>query len=211
MFRSFQFSTSEIISRDTSSYPITVAEVKVYSQYCQINPTDTTVDPLIQNVIAEYVDSWEEHTKYLILDQTIKSYIPNLSIVTGDCPLLLNFLNVRTIENIKYYPSNWNRSDAKTTLTNFWITPELLKIPRSIRSSELLDLFPVENNLETQIKGGFEDNIFTNLKGEIKQALIYGSAQVFDSSKGICAGTYTSRILQISNKYTLPTETITIF
>ena len=118
----------------------------------------------------------------------------------------LGYLNLRTINSINYYPSNWNESDPKSVLDpiSYRISEELLQIPSSliIKNEYLpLDLFDTKNNLEADISAGFASNDFTNLESEIKDALTMQIATAIDIKMGYCDGYYNDKIETIYAKY----------
>jgi len=207
MFK-IKFENKKLISRETSSYTVSLADVKLKSFYYLDNPTDTEQDSFVENfLIPTIIDDWEENTNYLLLDQQFKVYIPDLYYINSKyLEMSLGYLNLRTINSINYYPSNWNESDPKSVLDpiSYRISEELLQIPSSliIKNEYLpLDLFDTKNNLEADISAGFASNDFTNLESEIKDALTMQIATAIDIKMGYCDGYYNDKIETIYAKY----------
>jgi len=207
MFK-IKFENKKLISRETSSYPVSLADVELKSFYYLDNLTDTSQDSFVESfLIPTIIDDWEENTKYLLLDQQFKVYIPDLYYINSKyLEMSLGYLNLRTINSINYYPSSWNESDAKSVLdvTNYRISEELLQIPSNliIKSEYLpLDIYDTKNNLEADISAGFASNDFTNLDPEIKDALTMQIATAIDIKMGYCDGYYNDKIETIYAKY----------
>lgn len=204
----FSFGVSDIITRNTNSYPITLSELKAsgYSKFYQLNPTDTSMDSRANEFIAQMVDSWERSTKYLLLDQTIKCYVPDLARINNNKFYAdLDYLNVRSIDYVKYYKQDWNNEDAKLTMESslYYFTNEIVSIPMKFKPKQIIELYPIQNNLEVQIKGGFLNNDFSTLKSEIKKCLLYAVSQAIDVYKDICSKFYDDLINEIESKYSI--------
>lgn len=216
MFK-FEFSNKSTVSIDLSPYPITLSEVKLYSFYFKDNGADVTQDSYIENVlIPKIVRNWEDDTKYLILDQTVKTFVPDLQRINSpDLEMPLNALNVREIDHVKYYPSNWDEEDAKTELTEdeYFFTDELNRTPKSLRIKKetgAISLYPMTNNLEVQFKGGFAGNSFASLNPEIKQALLMQVALAIDVKNGYCDDFYSDAIKEVYAKNSIQEDLISI-
>lgn len=214
MFK-FLFSKRQTISRDTSSYPITLANVKDKSFYFNENPSDDSQDDYINNiVIPNVIRGWEKETKYLLLDQTIKAFVPSLQYINSkDLEIELTSLNVRSISGITYYPETWNESDAKSTLISsyYLTTSEIVPTPSKIRIKTdyvPLSLFPISNNFEIQYLAGFESNDFTNLNQDIIDALSMQAAVIIDVRNGYCEDFYSNIIYDTYNDYSIDKQLV---
>ncbi len=204
----FEFSNNKIISRDSSSYPITIETVKAKSFYFQNNPEDESQDTYITEVlIPAVVRNWERNTGYLILDTTIQSFVPNIQNINSfKLEIPFSNLNIRSIESIKYYPSCWDEIETKTTmdLADYKISQEILRKPSSFRLSKnscSLCIYPISNNLEANYSGGFLDNDFSTLDQEIKDALNMQAAVAIDTKNGYCDDYYSGLIYDAYSKF----------
>ncbi|MFT6842661.1 MAG: hypothetical protein ACJASR_001430 [Psychroserpens sp.] len=214
MFK-FNFTNKKIISRNTSSYPIDLADVKEKSAFYEENPTDTSMDNYVINtLIPNIVDDWEESTNYLLLDQVIKAYVPDLQFINSNSlEIGLNYLNIREVNSIKYYPSNWNEEAIKTILnsTNYIITEELLKISSKLKIKKEylpITLFNITNNLESEIQAGFASNDFSTLNPQIKEVLSMQAATAVDVRQGYCKGFYNEIIYELYEKFSIEKQLV---
>lgn len=214
MFK-FSFSNEKIISKNTSSFPIVLDDVKSKSFFYIDNPTDTTEDDFVNNfLIPTVIEDWEESTHYLLLDQTLKNYVPDIGVINNNSlEICLNYLNIREVESIKYYPDSWNEIDPKLLLDvgDYNITEELLNITSKLKLKKTvlpLVFFNIKNNLESQIKAGFLDNDFSSMDSEIKQGLAMQVATAIDIKNGYCSNYYSDRIESIYAKYSIQKQLI---
>lgn len=214
MFK-FIFSKKQTISRNTNSYPISLSDVKDKSFYFSENASDSSQDDYINNiVIPNVILNWEKETKYLILDQTIKAFVPSLQYINSqNLEIELNSLNIRELSDIIYYPENWNESDAKTTLTSSYYisTSEIDTTPIKIRMKKAytpLILFPISNNLQIQYSAGFESNDFTELSNEIKDCLAMQASVIIDAKNGYCEDFYSNIIYETYNDYSIDKQLV---
>lgn len=216
MYR-FGFTVTKTISKNTSSYPISLSDIKAKSEYFRQNPSDTSFDSYISNVIVPMVVfDWEKDTKYLLLDQTIQAFVSDLSFInTEQVNMFFDHLNIREFTNFKYYPTTWDYSSAKTEISssNYFIVPEagresaLFNIKKSLLP---LEFFQIRNNLETNYKAGFEDNNFTSLNSMIKDALSSQAAMVIDSKTGFCQDFYSTIIEETYGNYSLNNQQVVV-
>jgi hypothetical protein len=211
----FQFSNKQIVSRNKTSYPVTLADVKLKSLYYQDNPTDTSQDSFVNDfLIPTIVDNWEYSTNYLLLDQNLKTYVPNIQYINDNSlEMSLYYLNIRSVENVSYFPLEWNEVDPKTILpsTDYLVTTELLKTSSKLKIKKdnlPIILFNITNNLQADILAGFENNDFTNLDPEIKEALAMQVATALDVREGYCKGYYKEKIEEIYEKFSIQKQLI---
>ena len=211
----FEFCNNKTITIDRSSFPILLADIKAMSFYFKSNPTDTTQDDFIEDfIIPKIIFDWEKNTRYLLLDQTIKSFVPNIQYINSSTfELPLSALNVRVIGDVKSYPCDWNQTDAKTILdvSNYYFTEEVSTDPKKFKIKKgCLDLrlYPVTNNLEVEFEAGFEDNDFSTMDQEIKDCLSMQGAIAIDVKNGFCDSYYSELIEEIYTKYTIKKELI---
>ena len=213
MFK-FEFSNKKTISRDVTTYPITLATVKAKSFYFIDNPTDESQETYITSLIASVMLNWEDYTGYLIQDQTVKAFVPNIRDVNDyNLQIDLTNLNIRTIDYVKYYPYDWDQAEAKTTLDSsyYLITDELNRVPSSLKmlyDYVPLQLFSIKNNLEVQYAAGFEDNDFTDLNQQIIDALSMQVAAAVDVKNGYCEDYYSGLIKEVYAKYSIQKQQI---
>ena len=203
------------ITRNTSTLPITPAEVRAVSQFFSGNRDDTSIDGEITNLILQGVLNWERETRFLIFDQTFKAFLYNEYLVTNKFCGRLPVMNVYSFDSIKYHPCDWNYTDAKITLdTNlYYFTPEAGTDSAQFKlRNDYLEVFQIYNNIEFNGKGGYQNNNFTNLPIEIKTALIGMTADNLDATKGICGcnGSYYEDVKAIYGKNTVYNLSITI-
>jgi hypothetical protein len=204
----FEFSNKKTISRDSSSYPITIETVKAKSFYFQENPDDESQDTYIEEVlIPAIVRNWERNTGYVILDTSIQAFVPNIQNINSfKLEIPFSNLNIRSITSIKYYPCNWDESESKTTMDSedYKISEEIIKKPSSFRLSKNLgniSIYPITNNLEANYLAGFLDNDFSDLDPEITDALNMQAAVAIDTKMGYCDDYYSSLIYEAYNKF----------
>jgi hypothetical protein len=115
-------------------------------------------------------------------------------------------LNVRSINDVLYYPCDWNNTDAKTILDtkNYYFTPEQSNTPYIFNlESCYLSFYEIQNNIQTSYAGGFENNDFTNLPIDILETLKMYAADIVDIRKNMCdcSGFHDGWIAQTINKY----------
>lgn len=204
----------QILNENTTTYPITLSDIKLKSQYFTQNATDTSKDLYIQNVvIPNVIKNWEQNTKYILLDKVLINFLElnedyAIQIITDLDYLSVNCLNVREINSVKYYPWNWNNIDQKTILdpANYYFTNELLKTPKKFilkNNINDLSLFRIENNFQIEFKAGFLNNDFSTLKSEIKDCLSMQGAMIIDGLNGFCNDIYSEVITDCYNKFAI--------
>lgn len=204
----------QILNENTTTYPITLGDIKLKSQYFTQNATDTSKDLYIQNVvIPNVIKNWEQNTKYILLDKVLINFLElnedyAIQIITNLDYLSVNCLNVREINSVKYYPWNWNNIDQKTILdpANYYFTNELLKTPKKFilkNNINDLPLFRIENNFQIEFKAGFLNNNFSTLKSEIKDCLSMQGAMIIDGLNGFCNDIYSEVITDCYNKFAI--------
>ena len=189
----FNFSNTKTISRNTTSYPISVSDVKALSEYFRQNPSDPSLDSYISNqIIPKIIFDWEKSTGYLLLDHSIQAFVPNLKTIIGE-QLNIGFehLNIRTFSSVKYYPEDWDYSEARTTFdsSKYFIIPECARESAKLNFKEAnlpIDLFSIQNNLECNYLAGYTSNVFTTLPPIIKDALASQAALAVDAKTGFC-------------------------
>jgi hypothetical protein len=207
----------QIVSRNESSYPITISDVKVFSQYFKINPDDQSQNDFITQRIKMDVNNFEDETKYILLDTTFKlyyndprtsyfgNYIQNYPAKCFLNGLRLSSLNLRLIDHIKYYELNTKDNDDRVLLSssNYYLEPELMNTPSIIRIKEnnSFELANTNNSIEIQYKAGFANNVFTSMPEEIKIALAQLVAYNIDVKNQICNDQYSDNIRAIYDKY----------
>ena len=214
MFK-FKFSNIKTTSRDVSPYPIDLAAVKAKSFYFTDNPGDTSLDTYINDlIIPSVIKDWERQTSYILLDTTFKAFIPNIEFITSErMRMALSHLNIRSISYLKYYPTNWDRSAAKTEITEYIKTEEIKTTPSAIMLNlEIipLNIYPIENNLEIEYSAGFSANTFTNLDPEITSCLAMQAAMAIDIKQGYCSDYYSDLIAKTYFDFTIDEEAISI-
>ena len=204
----FSFGNVKRLTYNQTSYPITLADVKAYSKWFETNPTDTSIDTWITNfVIPKAVEQFEAVSGYLILDQTFQASIRSLqSPIYETFQAELIHLNVRSVNDVLYYPCDWNNTDAKTILDtkNYYFTPEQSNTPYIFNlESCYLSFYEIQNNIQTSYAGGFENNDFTNLPIDILETLKMYAADIVDIRKNMCdcSGFHDGWIAQTINKY----------
>ena len=204
----FSFGNVKRLSYNQTSYPITLADVKAYSRWFETSPTDTSIDTWIENfVIPKAVEQFESTSGYLILDQTFQASIRSLqSPIYETFQVELIHLNVRSVNDVLYYPCDWNNTDAKTILDteNYYFISEQGNAPYVFNlKSCYLSFYEIQNNIQTSYAGGFEDNDFTNLPVDILETLKMYAADIVDIRKNICdcSGFNDGWISQTINKY----------
>lgn len=203
------------IASNTNILPITPAEVRAVSQYFSGNRDDTSIDTEIESLILKGVLNWERETKFLIFDQTFKAFLYDQYLITHNFSGRLPVMNVYSFDSIKYYPCDWNYTDAKITLDSnlYYFTAEAGTDSAQFKlRNGYLEVFKIYNNIEFNGKGGYQDNNFTSLPIEIKTALIGMTADNLDATKGICGcnGSYYEEVKAIYGKNTVYDLSITI-
>lgn len=203
------------LTQNTATLPITPAEVRAISQYFEDKREYAGIDTEISQYILEAVFNWENETGFLLLDQTFKAFLYNEYYITHNFVARLPVLNIYSVDNIKYYPCNWNYTDAKIILDPalYFITPEAGADTMKFQlRGGCLEVFKMYNNIEFNGKGGYENNDFTNMPLEIKRALILMTADIVDIRKGLCAcqGAFHKEILSRYKKRTAYNISITI-
>lgn len=207
----------EIVSRNTTSYPIAISDVKFFSQYFKANPDDVSQNDFITERIKMDVNNFENETKFILLDTTFKIYYNNpktsyfgnyIKKYPPKCFLngiALSSLNVRSIESIKYYHLNTIDNEERKLVDSFYYytEPETMNFPLVIRMKEnyYLELANTHNSIEIKYKAGFENNVFTNLNQEIKTALAQLVAYNVDVKNNFCNELYNHNIEEIYDKY----------
>lgn len=202
----------KITTINTSSYPITINDIKLKSEYFNLNSSDLTLDNYIQNIIIpNVIRNWEFETKYFLLDQRLVNYLNFLEkylspSIRGVDFLCLNALNVREINSVKYYPYDWDNNSPKTILDadTYYFTTELLASPMKFKMKNndlILNLYRMENNFEVDFNAGFLNNNFSSLSPEIKDCLAMQGATVIDRKQGFCSGSYDAIISDCYDKF----------
>lgn len=212
------FSDVKILTRNITTYPITVDDVKSYSKYFRkTSLLNTSQDAFIAKMIARVIDGWESETGFLLLDQTLKTSLYNQLQIYPNFKGRLTRLNIRSFGDILYHPCTWNTIDAKEVLSTdiYYITPEVNTTPAIFQLKDgvcSLDLYPVYNNLEITLNGGYEDNDFTNMPQDIRDCLIMQCSDIVDVDNDICGcdGFYSQEVKRIYKKYTAFTTTISL-
>ena len=210
------FSDVKILTRNITSYPVTVADVKGYSKYYR-KSGDNTQDAFLEKLIIQTVLNWESETGFLLLDQTFKTSLYNQRAIYQNFKGRLTNLNIRSFGNILYHPCNWNQADAKSILSTdlYYWTPESGTNPAMFQLKSgvcHLELFEVYNNLETTITGGYELNNFTTMPQDIMNCLAMQCSDIFDADNEMCGceGFYSYEVKRTYQKYTPYTTTISI-
>ena len=212
------FFNVKTLTRDDSTLPITVDDVKAYSQYFNYGElVDISLDTHILRRIKNVITNWESETGFLIYDQTFKTSLYNQVNLFQGFKARLTRLNVRAFGDILYYPENWNNTDAKSTLStdNYYFIPERDTDPAVFQLKEdicYINLYPVYNNLEITITAGYEANDFTNMPQDIKDCLAMSVADIIDVERQICGcdGMNALEVQRIYRKYTAYTATLTL-
>lgn len=206
----FNFSVIKTVSKTISSYPINLKDVVCRSEYFRSIEDDGSLNSYITClVIPKVINDWEKSTGYLLLDQTIQAFIPDLkSINTNQINIGFNHLNIREFTNFKYYPCDWNYTDAKSIFdaSNYFIIPEAGGESAKLNFKE--DYLPITgfsmlNNFEANYKAGFASNNFTTLNPAIKDVLACRAASVIDNMKGFCGGVFDEPNAQIYAEYSI--------
>ena len=205
---SSKFTDGKTITFNTIIYPITLSDVKLISKWYLDNPTDTTQDLFVSDqLIKNVINSWENETKFYILDQTRQAFLQdNIATINKDSFTMdINALNISSVINVKYYPYGWNY-EPKTILdsTKYYINIETLKKPSLINlKKEYLpfDFHQIAKNIEINYQAGYVSNIFTSMPIEIKDCLTQMTANAIDVKKGYCDDYWKGTILEVVNKY----------
>lgn len=212
----FKFSVKKQISKNETSYPVSLADVKKFCQFYIDNPSSTKYDAEINSIwIPMFVDDWESSTNFILLDTEITAYIPDIEvIITPYIDLALQSLNIRDVANFKYYPYDWDLSSAKTTLaaSTYILNEEVDTIPvkMNLKQNNLpLCLYPKRNNMETTYICGYADNDFTNTPKDIINAIAMQVAMYIDNNEGLgCEEKYLPFIEKAYAKYTISNQVI---
>ena len=213
----FNFSITKTISKDISSYPIILQDVVFRSEYFRSAGDDGSLNSYITSlVIPKVVNDWEKSTGYLLLDQTIQAFIPDLkSINTNQINIGFNHLNIREFTNFKYYTCDWNYTDAKSIFdaSKYFMIPEAGT--ESAKLNFRQDYLPITgfsmlNNFEANYKAGFAGNNFTTLNAAIKDTLACVAASVIDKEKGFCGGVFDEPNAQIYAEYSINKQMVMI-
>lgn len=207
----FEFSTKKILNINTSSYPVTLADIKKVSQFYKQNPDDTSQDSYVEDtLIPASVENWEEQTRFLLLDQQIKASIPSIGTILSEKIQLYNtFLNVRNTLTFSYYPRRWDHITPKTEIdpADYYINPESLGTSQVYKLFHRpwvpIQLYTVDNNLEIIFNAGYADNDFSTLPKEIKDALAMQVASQIDVLQGYCIDLYSKIIAMYYDKFAL--------
>lgn len=208
-----------LISENTTSFPISLADVKAFSKYFETNPTETKYDAILNNVyIPQIVKSWQNETDFLILDTTYKIFYYNVYVLEHNIkePVILPFLNCREVISVKYYDSNWDEDIAnKLTLdtSKYIFDDEAFNTPRAFyfkKNEPYIELYDYLNNLEFNIKFGYANNNFANLPKEIKDVLSMQVSSIIDSENGYCNENYNQIIQIIYQKYKISKSLVTL-
>jgi hypothetical protein len=213
----FSFSNKKIISRNTTSYPINASDVKALSEYFRQNPSDTSLDSYITNqIIPKIIFDWEKSTGYLLLDHSIQAFVPDLQTIMGE-QLNIGFehLNIRTFSSVKYYPEDWDYSEARTAfdLSKYFIIPECARECAKLNFKQVnlpIDLFPMQNNLECNYLAGYASNSFATLPPMIKDALASQAALAVDAKTGFCQDFGLTIIGEVYAQYSINKQEVVI-
>lgn len=175
-----------VISRDTSSYPILLDEVKMW---CEISLQNTQKDTLIQNkIIPTVVDQWENKTRFFLLDTQRKGILNSQDYAF--CKVRLEALNVREILEIEYYPASYEQGpasflDIANDITfEHEINATSAKVYYKNRYLALYKNF--KNKLSISYQAGYENNDFSNMPKKIKNALLEMCYNEFHKAIGSC-------------------------
>jgi hypothetical protein len=213
----FNFSILKIESKNKTSYPVSLADVKEFCEFYKENPTSTKYDSIINSVwIPRFVEDWENTTGFVLLDTSVKSFVRDIL----DLPDITSFvsfinLNIREVTAVKYHPTSWDNSAAKTTLdTSKYIISEEIGVyakTLSIKKDFVpFYIYPIKFNLQAEYTCGYEDNDFTNIPVEIKQAIAMQIAMQIDTSEGlVCDEIYAEHISTTYANYTVRKQIIT--
>lgn len=205
------FTDVNTVTRNTTTFPISIDDVKSYAKYFRKgDPLDISQDAFIDKMITRAVHNWENETGFLLLDQTFNTSLYNQVNIFSNFKASITRLNVRSFGDIYYYPKNWNGLDVKSTLATdtYFFTEESGRTPAifQLQGTACLSLYPVYNNLELDIVAGYENNDFTNMPQDIKDALAMMTADIIDVDNDICGcdGFYSQEIHAIYKKFTIP-------
>jgi len=210
------FSNVTTITRNATSYPISIADVKGYSNYFRTT-VDTSQDDYIDKMIAQVVDNWEDETGFLLLDQTFKTSHSNTYLIHSAIPLGLTRLNVRSFGDILYYPYVWDQTSPMQILATdqyFWqpergTDPAIFSLNDGIRC---LELWHSNHNFETTITAGYALNNFTAMPRDIKNCLAMQVADIMDARQEDCSNKsfHMDEVKRVYRKYKAFTTTITL-
>jgi len=214
----FSFSTKKLISRNESLFPVSLDDVKKFSQFYKNNPDTEEYNSMIENYwIPIFVKDWERTTNFLLLDTTVQAFVPDIGTISGVASnISLKNLNVREVSSVKFYPESWNQSDPKTTLetSKYLLSDEVYNIPinLNIKAQYLpFRLYPKTLNLEINYSCGFQGNNFENIPSEIISTIAMQVAMQVDSKEGLsCGSEYAPFIEQVYSEYTLREQLVTM-
>jgi hypothetical protein len=203
-----EFVSVEQLTYNDATFPITLADVKFHSKWFNENADDTTLDNYITNFrIPQAVKSFESATGFLIQDQTYSATINSLQspIYQGFRAGLIH-LNVRSVNDVLYFPCGWNGIDARSILDteNYIFTEASGNVAKHFYLKACsFSFYEIENNIKVSYSAGYENNNFTNIPKDIKNCLAMHSADVIDIKKGLCdgQGQHDGWIAQTVSKY----------
>lgn len=212
----FGFTVKKQISRNVSSYPVVLNDVKTFSQFYIDNPASTKYDNIINNIwIPAFVNDWEMSTSFILQDTSVQAFVPNIgTILSYYADINFDSLNIRSISSIKYYPENWNQSDDKTTLDSakYLVSDEIQNISKklNIKKEYLpLNLYAKTMNLEANYTCGYSLNNFSAIPQEIKNAIAMQVAMKIDNGEGLgCDEALVPFIEQTYSKYTISRQQV---
>ena len=206
-----RFNEKLTISQNKTTQPISLNDIKQSgllsdSIYASDIIGTTTHDKKIENAIKISTENWESETKYILFDTTFQGYFTKLLSIDS---FEMDILNFRTIESFQYLPQDWELGGAYTNLdfaTNpLTIYTETQSQPTIIKLKEelLLSRQSNPNKVKVLYKAGFANNDFTNLKDDIKDALIKQTIIILEKTLGLdsCNDIYQQEITQTYKKY----------
>jgi hypothetical protein len=212
----FSFSIKKEISRNVSSYPVLLSDVKTFSQFYIDNPTSTKYDSIINSIwIPAFVRDWERSTSFILLDTSIQAFVKNIgTVLSYYADINFDSLNIRSVSSVKYYAESWNQTDDKLTLetAKYSISDEVKNISKklNIKKDYLpLVLYNKTLNLEANYTCGYAANNFASLPQEIKNAIAMQIAMKIDSGEGLgCDQEFAPFIEQTYAEYTISRQQI---
>lgn len=200
-----------VLSQNTTSYPITLDEVK---QWCNINLANTSKDFIIQSkIIPVVVNDWECMTKFYLLDTSLKATLGKDYIHFSK--VRLESLNLRDITEIQYYPSNYSVGDTVSTLdlsTDIDIESEMGYSSTKVHYiNGVLSLYCVyQSRLTISYNAGYLNNDFTSIPNDIKNALLEMACNKFSLEIGLCKNS-TDFIRSAKKKYSIDNDSESIY
>ena len=206
-----RFDEKLTISQNKTTQPISLSDIKqsgLLSDSIYASDIENTAkyDKKIEDAIKTATQNWESETKYILFDTTFEGYFSQaLSIDSFE----MDVLNFRTVESFQYLPQGWELGGAYTTLdftTNpLTIYPETQSQPTIINLKEelLLSRRSNPNKVKVLYKAGFANNNFTNLKDDIKDALIKQTIIILEKILGLesCNDIYIQSVAEAYKKY----------